>query len=74
MVDVGLGRLLRMLVRGSLGNVWYLALTRRKISEVRAMGLEGESHLKELARRGGTSLNAGFFGRTCRISSRSLVA
>jgi hypothetical protein len=46
------------IVSGMCGNGWYLSHARRVIAEVRSQGLEDDAHLKELARRGGTSLGA----------------
>jgi hypothetical protein len=45
-------------VCGAYGNRWYLSHAKKIIAEVRLQGLDDESFLKELARRGGTSLLA----------------
>jgi hypothetical protein len=54
----GLIGLVVAVVSGVCGNGWYLSHARRVIAEVRSQGLEDDAHMKELARRGGTSLGA----------------
>jgi hypothetical protein len=51
------------IVCGSLGNRWYLSRARKVIAEVRSRGLPEVEHLREVSRRGGTSVLAalGFF-------------
>jgi Protein of unknown function (DUF2628) len=42
------------IVCGALGNGWYLRHVRRLLTEVRALALPEEEHLREVARRGRT--------------------
>jgi Protein of unknown function (DUF2628) len=48
------------IVCGLCANRWYLSDARRAIAKVRAMGLDEAAHLRELARRGGTTILAPF--------------
>jgi hypothetical protein len=60
---VALGRLVGLIAGlfcGLFGNRWYLSHARKEIAKVRSQGLAEEEHLRELSRRGGTSLLAAF--------------
>jgi hypothetical protein len=46
------------IVCGCFGNQWYLYRARKVIADVRSQGLSAEEHLRELSKRGGTSLPA----------------
>jgi len=48
------------LVCGWFGNGWYLSRARRVVGEVRSQKLAARAHLRELSKRGGTSLLASF--------------
>jgi hypothetical protein len=65
-VPFGLNRLVGLIVAivcGAFGNRWYLSHMRKAIADVRSRGLAEEEQLRELSKRGGTSLLAslGFF-------------